>query len=464
MPVQGNATGVSPAGAPPSGGISAAAEDAILRSAQRKASLRLLPIIAIGYGLAYMDRTNISFAALRMNIDLHFSATVYGFGAGLFFVGYAICEVPSNLLLLRFGARRWLARIMLTWGLLASAMMFVRTPLEFYSVRLLLGIAEAGFFPGVIYYLMLWFPARMRARAVSRFYIALPLSSTVMGALAGWLLGLDGRFGLSGWQWLFLVEGLPSTLFSLVILWMLPDGPEKATWLTPEEKSCLQRQLDQESTQAELGHGAGIARALLSPKVWMIGMYFFCALTCSYAYSFSAPAIFQAATGWSVANVGFLVAVLGVPCALAMLLNSAHSDRTGERPLHCVVPCFVMAAGYLVASYARQPWLVIVSLGASFIAYNALLGPSLAVPTQFLAGRAAAAGIAAMNTITMFSGFVGPVWMGRMKDLTGNYQAGLRGLVLPSLAAAGIMYALTRSLARPRLPASEPIILAEETT
>src|SRR5579863_8174251 len=209
-------------------------------SAQRKASLRLLPVIGIGYGLAYMDRINISFAALRMNSDLHFSATAYGLGAGLFFSGYALCEVPSNLLLLRFGPKRWLARIMFTWGLLAAAMMFVRTPWQFYGVRLLLGMGEAGFFPGVLYYLTLWFPARMRARAVSRFYIALPLSSVVMGSLAGSLLGLRGQFGLAGWQWLFLVEGLPPILFSFVILKLLPDNPERAKWLTADEKAWLQ--------------------------------------------------------------------------------------------------------------------------------------------------------------------------------------------------------------------------------
>src|ERR1035438_4385518 len=210
-----------------------AGDAAIGASAQRKASLRLLPLIGIGYGLAYMDRINISFASLRMNSDLHFSATVYGFGAGLFFIGYAVCEVPSNLLMLRFGARRWLARIMFTWGLLAMAMMFVRTPLEFYAVRLLLGIAEAGFFPGVIYYLTLWFPANARARAVSRFYIALPLGSTVMGSLAGWLMGLDGRLGLAGWQWLFVLEGLPAVLFSFVILSMLPDARRESMVARP---------------------------------------------------------------------------------------------------------------------------------------------------------------------------------------------------------------------------------------
>jgi len=417
-------------------------------SAVRKAAWRLLPIIGIGYGLAFMDRVNISFAALRMNSDLHFSATVYGLGAGLFFIGYAICEVPSNLLMLRFGPRRWLARIMLTWGVLAMAMMFVRTPLEFYAVRLLLGIAEAGFFPGVIYYLTLWFPASVRARAVSRFYISFPLCSTVMGSVAGWLMGLDGRLGLSGWQWLFLLEGLPAALFSFVILKMLPDGIPQAQWLTTAEKSWLQSRLDSDNQRAHLGQTVGVMKALFSPKVWMIGGFFFFALTCSYAYNFSAPAILQNATGWSVAQVGYTVAIFGLFGAVSMLANSAHSDRTGERSLHCIVPCLLMGAAFLVSSYARQPWVVVVSLGVSVAAFTAILCPALAVPTQFLAGRACAAGVAAMNTITMFSGFVGPYWMGVMKDATGTYQQGLRGLVIPSLAAAGMMYLLTRSLKR----------------
>jgi len=422
--------------------------DAIGRSAQHKAAVRLLPLLAIGYGLSYMDRINISFASLQMNRDLHFSASVYGFGAGLFFIGYALCEVPSNLMLLRFGAKRWLARIMFTWGLLAAAMLFVRTPLEFNVLRFLLGMAEAGFFPGVVYYLTLWFPARMRARAVSRFYIALPLSSVAMGSLAGWLLGLGGKLGLSGWQWLFLVEGLPTAMFSLVILKMLPDGPAKATWLTAEEMTWLESQLKADGEKAHLGHSAGVAKALLEPKVWMIGAYFFFALTASYAYGFSQPAILQGATGWSIKTVGYLVACFGLAGAVGMLLNGAHSDRRGERALHCIVPCLVMAAGYLTASYAKQPWLVVAALAASFIAFTSMLGPAVAVPTEFLAGRAAAAGIAAMNTITMFAGFVGPYWMGVMKDHTGSYDAGLRGLVLPCLLAAGTMYALTRSLAR----------------
>ena len=422
--------------------------------AQRKAAMRLLPVIAVGYGMAYMDRINISFASLRMNSDLHFSATVYGIGAGLFFIGYALCEVPSNLLLLRFGPRRWLARIMLTWGLLAASMMFVRTPFQFYGVRLLLGISEAGFFPGVIYYLTLWFPAKMRARAVSRFYVALPLSNVLMGSVAGWLMGLEGTFGLAGWQWLFLIEGLPAALFSFVILAALPDSPEEARWLTASEKSWLKHQLAADASAAHLGHNAGVWRALMSPKVWMIGLFFFSALTCNYAYGFSAPAILQAATGWSVGRVGALIAVFGLAGAASMLFGGSSSDRTGDRALHCIVPCCVMGAGYFIASYGRPGWLVVLALGTSFVAFMALQAPALAVPTQFLAGRAAAAGIAAMNTITMFSGFIGPYWMGKMKDVTGSYNLGLRGLIVPSLIAALVMFLLTRALAQRRIPAS----------
>lgn len=442
--------------------LSAMAEEdtAIGESALRKASLRLLPVIGVGYGLSYMDRLNISFASLQMNRDLHFSASVYGFGAGLFFIGYALCEVPSNLMLLRFGAKGWLTRIMLTWGLLAAAMMFVRTPLEFNVTRFLLGMAEAGFYPGVVYYLTLWFPLEMRARAVSRFYIALPLSSVVMGMVAGWLLGLGGKLGLSGWQWLFLLEGLPAAAFSLVIFKMLPNGPEKAAWLTTEEKAWLARKLKADSEKAHLGHSAGVTQALLSPKVWMMGAYFLCALTANYAYGFSAPAILQGVTGWSTTHVGYLVSGFGLAGAAAMLFNSAHSDRSGERSLHCIVPCLVMAAGFLVASYAGNEWLVVVALSSTYMGFTAMLGPANAVPMKFLAGRAAAAGLAAMNTITMFSGFIGPYWMGVMKDYTGSYQAGLRGLALPCLLAATAMFLLTRTLAR--RPVAPAPTLAEE--
>jgi ACS family tartrate transporter-like MFS transporter len=429
-------------------GTIAADEVAIGSATLRKASWHLLPIIAIGYALAFVDRVNISFASLRMNSDLHFSATVYSLGFGIFFIGYAVCEIPSNLLMLRFGARRWLARIMITWGVLATAMMLVRTPWQFYTVRLLLGIAEAGFFPGVVYYLTLWFPARIRARSISRFYIAAPLASTVIGVLAGWLMGLNGTLGLTGWQWLFLVEGIPPILFGFVILRVLPDAPAAAPWLTHDEKSWLAAELAKDNARAHLGHEAGVLRALLSPKVWIIGLYFLCALTCNYAYQASGPAILQSVTGWSIGRVGMLTAVIGLAGAAGMLLTAISSDRTGDRGKHCIALCCAMGISFFVASLAHPAWLVVAALSLSFITFFAMLGPGVAVPTEFLAGPAAAAGIAAMNTITMFSGFIGPAWMGRTKDITGTYWLGLRGLLIPSLLAAALMALLMRSLAR----------------
>ena len=261
------------------------------RSAMRKATWRLIPMIALGYGVAYMDRVNISFAQLQMNQKLHFSATIYGIGAGLFFVSYAACEIPSNLLLYRFGARRWLARIMVTWGLLAMGMMFVRTANQFYIMRFLLGMAEAGFFPGVLFYLTQWFPAHIRARTISRFYVSLPLSSVVMGGLAGTLFHMDGLLHLAGWQWLFLVEGLPPVLLSVIFLKFLPDSPKTAKWLTEGERSWIEAQLAAEGADTPGGHlpdphATSVAGALAEPRVWLFGIVNMLMLGTSYAYGF----------------------------------------------------------------------------------------------------------------------------------------------------------------------------------
>ncbi|HTD55373.1 MAG TPA: MFS transporter, partial [Silvibacterium sp.] len=316
---------------------------AIGRSAMRKASWRLLPLIALGYGTAFMDRANISFAALQMNRDLHFSATTYGFGAGLFFLSYAACEVPSNLLLCRFGAKRWLSRIMITWGVLAIAMMFVRTPIQFYVMRFLLGMAEAGFFPGVVFYLMQWFPAQMRARAVSRFYISLPLSSVVMGALAGALLNLNGRLGLAGWQWLFLVEGLPAVLLSLAFWFLLPDGPADAKWLNADERAWVLEEIRVDACSG--GHRHDVWRALRDRRVMQVALIFLFMLIAAYAYTFSAPMILQKLTEWDATRVGFLISAINVLAAAGMVLNALHSDHKRERYWHVAVPFLIMTLG-----------------------------------------------------------------------------------------------------------------------
>ena len=343
------------------------------RSALRKASLRLLPLIGLGYGLAYMDRINISFAALQMNQDLHFGATVYGFGAGVFFLSYALFEIPSNLVLARIGARRWIARIMVTWGALAAGMMFVRTPLEFYVMRFLLGAAEAGFFPGVIYYLAQWFPSAHRGRAISRFYIAFPLSTVVMGALAGALLGLGGHLGLAGWQWLFLAEGLPAVLMSAVILIGLPDRPADAPWLTQTEQRWLEAEVARDAAAPAPGRHT-LAGALTNPLVLLLGLVNFCFLGSTYAFTLSAPTILKAATGLSVGGVGDLVAVAGLVGGLAMILNGWHSDRRGERFVHVAAPLAILALGYLVIAYAAAPAPVMLAFGLTVAAGAAMQG------------------------------------------------------------------------------------------
>ena len=413
------------------------------RAALRKATWRVIPLIALGYGTAYMDRVNISFASLQMNRDLHFSASIYGLGAGLFFVSYAACEIPSNLLLCRFGARRWLSRIMITWGMLAIAMMFVKTPLQFYVLRFLLGMAEAGFFPGVVFYLMQWFPPEMRARAVSRFYVAFPLSSVVMGAIAGALLNLQGKLGLAGWRWLFLVEGVPAILLSVAFFFWLPDGPADARWLTGDERAWVLEQIRADACSG--GHTHDVGRALLDPRVLQIGLIFLFMLGCSYAYTFSAPAILIRLTGWNATKVGFLISVMGLLSALGMILNALHSDRSRERHWHVAIPFFIIAGGFLAGGLSMNAWLAVPALAAAVIAYASLQGPLLSLPATFLKGRTAAAGIAAMNTIGILGGFVGPYWMGIAKDMTGDYQHGLLTLTVPSLAAAGIVLWMRRT-------------------
>jgi len=432
--------------APPSAYV-----DSTGRSAIRKATLRLVPLIALGYGAAYMDRINISFASLKMNADLGFSPVVYGTGAGLFFISYAFCEIPSNLLLVRFGARRWLARIMLTWGIIAIGMLFVRTPIQFYTMRFLLGVAEAGFFPGVLFYLTQWFPPEYRARTISRFYIALPLSSTVMGSIASSLLALNGRLHLAGWQWLFLVEGIPPLILSIVFIRQLPDKPSDAGWLTTSECEWLESRLaSAESESHEIENlWSDLATTLTNVRVLLLGVFFLCMLTVLYAWSFSAPAILTQLTGASVGFVGMIVATMGLFGAAAMLLTAAHSDRAGERRLHIAIPCLLMASGFVIGALTHIVAVAIVAFALTVIAYNACQGPALTLPSTFLRGRSSAIGYATINMIGMFGGFIGPYWMGVARQLTGDYQRGLLTLAIPSALAAGIMLILSR-INRPR--------------
>ena len=427
--------------------------NAVGRLALRKANLRILPLLGLGYGAAILDRNNIGFASLQMNHDLHFSASMYGFGAGLFFVGYAACEIPSNLLLYRFGARRWIARILFTWGLLAVGMMLVRTPIQFYCIRFLLGIAEAGFFPGVVFYLMHWFPDSMRARAISRFYVAAALAGVVNGLLAGPLLGLQGKLGLAGWQWLFLVEGVLPIGLSVLYLMYLPDHPGEAKWLTAEERNWLIHRIEEEMAGVT-GHG-DVIKALRDPRIWQFGLVSFCMMACIFSYAFSGPAVLQKSTALSVGKIGLIIAIISALGAIALVYNAKHSDQTGERYWHMATAMLLMAVGFAMSGFVSGA-AVVPALAMGAVGFYATQGVFYAMPATFMKGKPAAVGIAAINSIALLGGFVGPFWMGLMKDWTGSYRIGLITLAVVSLVGAGMtLFLRSRALEGGQRPAAE---------
>jgi ACS family tartrate transporter-like MFS transporter len=409
-------------------------DDAALeRETMRKVSLRLLPFLFILYIFNFLDRTNVALAALQMNRDLSFSSTAFGFGAGIFFVGYSLFEVPGNLLLVRVGARRWIARIMISWGVIAAAMMFVQTPLQFYALRLLLGIAEAGFFPGIVYYLTQWFPANRRARASSRFMIAIPLSGVLGGLLGGFLLSLDGRLGLAGWQWLFLVEGLPSALLGITVLWYLTDEPRDAHWLTDEQRTWLSNRMRRDKETSGAAHGLPALRALAQPVIWLLALPYFLILTAGYGYTFWSPIVIRDTLHTTDTQTALLTAGFAVCSMLAMLAIGASSDRTGERCYHAAVSGFLIAAGFTGAALFPQPVLRILALGMVLVGANSLLPPFWCLPSMVLSGSAAAVGIALINAIGNTGGFVGPYVIGFAKDRTGGTTGSF--LILASLGA-----------------------------
>jgi ACS family tartrate transporter-like MFS transporter len=432
-----------------------------LASGLRKARWRLLPLLGIGYLVAYMDRANISFAAASMNRDLHFSTYVYGLGAGLFFVSYAACEIPSNALMLKFGARRWLARILVTWGLLAGAMMFVRTAHEFYGLRLVLGCAEAGYFPGVMYYLSTWFPGKERARAVALFYISAPLGGTVMGGLAGPLLALNGRLGLPGWQWLFLLEALPALVLG-VWMWMaLPEVPASATWLDEDEREAIESALDEDASGAHRGAKAVLATVLREPKVWALGVFMFCMLLIFYAVSFFLPTMLTELMGWTTGEAGRAIAVAGVLGAVSMVLNARHSDKSGERRWHTVIPMLMVGTVLLIAGVHLRGPVAGVALLSYMIWHSAMQGPMLAVATKVFPGKNTALAIATMNMCGISGGFVGPYVTGWMRGVTGGYAWGVGSLMVPAVIAAGCMVWVTRDRSRGASPA-QVLVPAED--
>jgi MFS transporter, ACS family, tartrate transporter len=411
----------------------------------RRMRWRLLPYLLLLYVIAWFDRVNIGFAALQMNADLGLSATVYGLGAGIFFAGYALFEVPSNLILARVGARLWIGRIMVTWGLISIAMMFVQGQWSFYALRFSLGVAEAGFLPGILYYLSQWFPKAERARAVSWFMIGIPLSTVFGGPIAGMLLGLDGWHGLQGWQWLFVLEGLPAVLLGVITWIWLPDTPRHVRWLSEPEKERVLARIAAEHRATETRHAASgsLKFALLNPTVWMLCLVLFCCQTGSYGLTLWIPQIVKNISGTSDLMVGFISAIPYIGATFAMLWLGASSDRTGERFMHVAIPSFIGAAGFIGSAFLLSPVPAMAALTIAAMGDLSTRGPFWALPSRFLSGSALAAGIALINTFGSLGGFVGPTMVGYVRDATGGFAGGLLFLAA-LLVLAGIGTILLR--------------------
>jgi ACS family tartrate transporter-like MFS transporter len=409
------------------------------RTTLKKVTWRLIPFLLLLYVVAYLDRVNVGFAALQMNQDLGFSAAVYGFGAGVFFAGYALFEIPSNLVLARVGARLWIARIMITWGVISCGMMFVRSPASFYTLRFLLGVAEAGFLPGIIYYLSDWFPAAQRAKAVSWFMSGIPLSIIVGGPLAGLFLSMNGLAGLTGWQWLFLLEGLPAVILGFAVLFYLTDRPEQARWLEPEEKAWLSARIRAEQAHAT-ERQVGLRQALFHPIVWKLALIMFACQTGSYGLTLWVPQILKGLSGLNDLEVGLISAIPYIGAALGMVLIGSHSDRTEERFLHVAIPSLVGAVGFIASAFIGSPIPGMIALTIAAIGDLGSRGPFWALPGRFLAGSASAGGIALINTIGSVGGFVGPFAVGLVKEATGGFTGGL--LLLALLLVAGAIATL----------------------
>jgi MFS transporter, ACS family, tartrate transporter len=403
----------------------------------RKVAWRLIPLMGLLYLMAFLDRVNIGFAALTMNSDLAFSATVFGSGAGVFFLGYVLFEVPSTLILHKVGARRWIARIMITWGLLSAAMALIRTPSEFYVLRFLLGVAEAGFFPGMILYLTYWFPAQRRTRILGAFLVALPIASVLGPPLSTFLL--DAKVGsLHGWQWMFLLEGVPAALVGILVLKVLTDRPEDANWLTEEERRCLVRLLSGTDRLADVARATTPRQGLWNPKVWFFGLVYFTLLVSLYGFNFWLPQIIQGLGDPSHREIGLLAMLPNVVAAAVMYWWARHSDAAQERRWHFVIPALTAAFGLAIASQTSQPLVAMIALTLGAAGIYATLPVFWTLPTASLRGAAAASGLALINSIGNVGGCLGPSLMGFSKDAFGSYSVGL-AVLATSLALAGIL-------------------------
>jgi MFS transporter, ACS family, tartrate transporter len=405
----------------------------------RAISIRLIPFLVMAYFFAYLDRVNLGFAALTMNADLKFSPTVFGWGAGIFFIGYFIFEVPSNLALEKFGASRWIARIMVTWGIISALMAMVSGEWSFYILRFLLGVAEAGFFPGIILYLTYWYPAEYRGRFLAAFAVAVPISTVIGAPVSGLLLGFDGAMGLKGWQWLFVIEGIPSVLLGIVTWFYLTDQPEKADWLNAEQKAWLASKLQAENAAKQATNHLSLGQALSSGKVIALSLIYFGYVGALYGMQFWLPQIVKA-FGLTNAQTGFVTAIPYLFGAIAMILWARHSDATRERVAHVGGPLLLTALALGVSSYITDPTARMVVLNVAAIGLFCTFAVFWTLPTAWLSGTAAAGAIALINSIGNLAGFAGPYLIGWVKEATGNTSTGLLVLSLLPLAAGLLVF------------------------
>jgi len=411
---------------------------AVERSAIRKIYWRLLPIAIVTYLLAYIDRINVGFAALTMRGDLHMSATDFGFASGIFFWGYFLFEVPSNLIMEKVGARLWIARIMVSWGLLAAATAFATGTTSFAALRFLLGLAEAGFLPGLILYFTYWLPGYHHARIVSGFLVGLPMAVALGSPISTALLSLDGWLGLRGWQVMYLMEGMPTVLLGLGVLLVLTDRPAQATFLTQAEKDWLSRTLAAEQAAKEAKGRISLWQSMVNPKVLLLSLNYFGVITASLGMLIFIPQIIKSLGITSNMTVGWLTMIPYAVASVVELIWGQVSDRMQERRWNLFVACVCAGGGLAIAGLTMGTWWAMIGMTIAACGFYGSKGPFWAMPSMFLTGPAAAAGIAWINSIGNLGGFFGPWYVGFMKDATGSYSGGLYGLALFGFVAAAI--------------------------
>jgi ACS family tartrate transporter-like MFS transporter len=429
------------------------------RSTMRKVYLRLLPFAVLSYVLAYIDRINVSFAGLTMRGDIGMSAGTFGFAVGMFYWGYFIFEVPSNVILERIGARIWIARIMITWGILAGFTAAVTDSTSFAIVRFLLGVAEAGFFPGIILYFTYWFPSHHHARIVSGFLVGLPIAVAIGAPISTALLGLDGLFGLKGWQVMYIAEAIPTVVIGVLTYFVLTDRPEQAKFLTAEERNWLVTKIAAERSATEAVRKYTLWEALYNPKVLLLALNYIGIVTASLGMLIFIPQMIKSLGNYSNMTVGWLTMIPYLCGAVAMVVWGRISDRMNERRWNLFVGCVFSTVGLVIAGLTMGTWWALVGMSIAAMGFYGSKGPFFAMPPMFLSGAGLAAGIAWINSLGNLGGFFGPWYVGVMKDATGSYAGGLYGLALLGLIAA-IVCALFLHIPN-RLPAAAIVTPAE---